>query len=83
MSTYDYTASIMKTLPEEDLLIVREFISRLLRKKEIKAEVYNPYKPLTREEVIEQLRIAESHADAGMVMEAQEASYNIRGKYGL
>lgn len=43
----------------------------------------NPYKPLIREEIIEQLAIARQHADEGKTMDAHKASSNIREKYGL
>ena len=46
-------------------------------------EMHNPYKLLTREEIIEQLAIAKRHTDSGKVMEAHKASANIREKYGL
>lgn len=46
-------------------------------------ETNNPFHPMTREEIIEQLSIAHEHADKGMIMEAHKASANIRDKYGL
>ena len=46
-------------------------------------EMYNPYKPLTREEIIEQLSIARKHADEGQVLDAHQVSANVREKYGL
>ena len=44
---------------------------------------YNPYKHLKREEIVEQLAIARKNAEEGHVMEARQASDNIRAKYGL
>lgn len=46
-------------------------------------ELYNPYRSYTREEIIEQLEIARKHAYEGKVMDAKQASFNIREKYGL
>lgn len=83
MSTYESTISLMNGLPEADLLLVNEFIRRLTSKAEEKREMYNPYKPLTREEIIEQLSIARGRAREGKVMPARQASDNIRKKYGL
>ncbi len=83
MSTYESTVSLMNGLPESDLLLVREFIKRLISKTDIKKEMYNPYKPMTREEIIEQLAEARKHAGEGKVMDAHKASMNIREKYGL
>ena len=83
MSTYEATVSMIRDLPDNELLLVKEFIKRITSKDEIRQEMYNPYKPLTREEVIEQLAIAKKHADEGRVMEGNRASANIREKYGL
>ena len=83
MSTYEATVSMMRDLPDDELLLVKEFIKRITSKDEIRKEMYNPYKPLTREEVMEQLAIARKHADEGRVMEGHRASSNIREKYGL
>ena len=46
-------------------------------------EKINPFKHLTREEIVEQLAIARKNAEEGQVMEAHKASDNIRAKYGL
>ncbi len=83
MSTYEATVSMMRDLPDDELLLVKEFIKRITSKDEIRKEMYNLYKPLNREEVMEQLAIARKHADEGMVMEGHRASSNIREKYGL
>ncbi len=83
MSTYDATISLMKQLPENDLIKIKEYVSRLLTKPEERVETYNPYKPLTREEIIQRLDTARKHADEGKTMDAKLASANIRSKYGL
>ena len=82
-SVYESTVLKMRGLEDTDLLVVCEFIDRLSSKNKIRKEMYNPYKPLTREEIIEQLSIAKRHADEGKVMEAHQASANVRKKYGL
>ena len=82
-SVYESTVSMMKGMEDTDLLIVKEFINRLASKEQIKKEMYNPYKPLTREEIIEQLSAARKQADEGRVMDAHTVSANIREKYGL
>ena len=83
MNTYESTVSMINNLPETDLLLINEFIRRLRSKADIKKEMYNPYKPLTREEIIEQLSVAKKHAQEGKVMDAHQASANVRKKYGL
>ena len=66
-----------------ELLLIKEFINRISSRKELRQEMYNPYKPLTREEIIEQLAVAKKHANEGKVMESHKASANIRKKNGL
>lgn len=83
MSTYEATISLMQGLSENDLLVVKEFVKRLTSKSEMKKETLDPFRPMTREEIIEQLSIAHEHADKGMIMAAHTASDNIREKYGL
>lgn len=83
IDVYESTITALKGMPETDFMLVREFINRLASKEEIKKEMYNPYKPLTREEIIEQLATSHRHADERMVMDAHETSANIRKKYGL
>ena len=83
MSTYDAAISLMKELSENDLLIVEEFVKKLTSKSEKLKESSDPFHPMTREEIIEQLTKAHEHADKGLVMEAHKASNNIREKYGL
>ena len=83
MTIYEATVSMMQNLPEADLLVINEFVKRLSSKEEIRKERYNPFKHLTREEIVEQLAIARKNAEEGQVMEAHQASDNIRAKYGL
>ncbi len=83
MSTYEATISMIKNLPENDILLVKEFVSRLLTTSSEQKIASDPFKPLTREEVIEQLAIARNHAKDGKITEAHAASDTIRSKYGL
>ena len=83
MTTYESTITMMKELPETDLLVINEFVKRLSAKEEIRKERYNPYKHLTREEIVGQLAAARKNAEEGHIMEAHQASNNIREKYGL
>ena len=83
MTTYEATVSMIQNLPEADLLVINEFVKRLSSKEEVRKERYNPFKHLTREEIVEQLAIARKNAEEGHVMKAHQASSNIREKYGL
>ena len=82
-SAYESTVSMMSGLDDADLMLIKEFIIRISSKDKYRQELYNPYKPMTREEIMEQLTIARKHADEGMVIEGHQASANIREKYGL
>ena len=55
-----------------------EFSSNAKRKK-----ACDPFKGLSREEIIVQLSDARFHADKGMVLDAHCASGNVREKYGI
>ena len=80
---YKDTMAMMSGLSDNDLLLIKEFIIRLDKRKEIREESYNPYKPLAREEIIERLAISRRHADNGRLMSADQISANVRKKYGL
>ena len=82
-STYESTVSMMSGLNDADLLLIKEFIIHISSKEKFRQELYNPYKPMTREEIIEQLAMARKNADEGKVVEGHQASANIREKYGL
>ncbi|MBR5970072.1 MAG: hypothetical protein IK016_06965 [Lachnospiraceae bacterium] len=87
MTTYDTTVTMLKELQESDLMKVMAYISRFLLGEKgaaaTTAEPFNPYKPLTREEIMERLEVARKHADAGVVMDARKAIDDVRTKYGL
>ena len=74
---------MMQRFDDSDLLLIKEFVNSLSRKSGARQESYDPYKPLTREEIFEQLAIAKKHADEGRVMPAHQASRNISEKHGL
>ena len=83
MSTYENTVNLVQNLSENDLKKVHEYIRKLLLKKEEKEESYNPFTPLSREEIIQQLAIARKHAEEGHIKDAHQASADIRARYGL
>jgi len=74
MSTLETTISMMKQLPERDLLKVQAFVRLFF------PETSNP---LTEEEIYSQLDISRKHADEGKLRDARQVSSNVRAKYGL
>jgi hypothetical protein len=77
MSTLETTISMMKQLPERDLLKVQAFVRLFF------PETSNPFAPLTEEEIYSQLDISRKHADEGKLRDARQVSSNVRAKYGL
>ena len=81
--TIESIQPMMMQLSEGDLIKVKEYLKKLLAGSEERVERYNPFTPLSREEIIQQLAIARKHAEEGKVMDAHQASANVRAKYGL
>ena len=77
MGTLEITVSMMKQLPERDLLKVQAFVSLFF------PETSNPFSPLTEEEIYAQLERSRKHAEEGKRKDARQISSNVREKYGL
>ena len=82
-NTLDSIQPMMMQLSESNLIKVKEYLKKLLSNSEDRVERYNPFTALSREEIIQQLAIARKHAEEGKVMDAHQASANVRAKYGL
>ncbi len=85
MGTYDATVSMLQKLPEADLLKVKEYISRLFMIASGKGESVetDPFRPLSEDEIYEQLALSRQHVDEGKVMPAKQVASNVKAKYGL
>lgn len=79
MSTLDATVSMLKTLPESELLTIYDLTRRFYMKQEksVKPE------PMTEQQMLDKLDLARKHAAEGKVMDADVAVSKLRGKYGL
>lgn len=77
MSTLDATVSMIKQLPEQDLLKVHAFVKLFF------PDTSNPFHPLTEDEIYRQLKEARDHAASGKTKDARQVSANVRAKYGL
>ena len=77
MSTLEATVSMMKQLPERDLLKIQAFVRLFF------PDSSNPFAPLTEEEIYEQLARSRKHAEEGNLKDARQVSSNVRKKYGL
>ena len=79
MSTLDATVSMLKTLPESELLTIYDLTRRFYIKQEKSTEPG----PMTEQQMIEKLDLARKHASEGRVMDADVAVSKLRRKYGL
>ena len=85
MSTYEATVSMLRELPESDLLKVKAYISSFFVPSNTQSESVkdNPFRPLSEDEIYEQLSQARAHVEEGRVKPAMQASANVRAKHGL
>ena len=77
MNTLEATVSMMKQLPENDLLKIQAFVRLFF------PDSSNPFVPLTEEEIYAQLARSRKNAEDGNLMDARQISSNVREKYGL
>ena len=77
MSTLETTVSMMKNLPEKDLLKIQAFVRLFL------SEAPNPFEPMSEEEIYLQLEQSRKHAEEGRLKDAIQVSASVREKYGL
>ena len=77
MSTLDATVSMIKQLPERDLLKVHAFVRLFF------PETADPFAHISEDEIYMQLERARNHAASGKVKDARQVSADVRAKYGL
>lgn len=86
MSTLQNTISMMKTLPEADLLKIQDFIKNLSRRHELEAAdetVGRFLPPKSREDIYRDLEISRQQAAEGKYQEAGEFLAELRAEYGI
>ena len=88
MSTLENTITMLEALPEADLRKVSVFIKKFFltpAKSDDAARVasYNPYQPLTGEELFNSLEESRKRAEEGHVLDAHQVAANVREKYGF
>lgn len=79
MNTLENTVSMMKALPETDLVKIQDFTRKLFQKQ------YNncPFPLKSKEDIYRELEFSRKQAAEGNCMEMGRALAEIRGKYGL
>ncbi len=84
MTTLEKTISIMKTLPERDLLEVQRHVEKLSRKRnniDIDEAVGNFLKPMTGEDFLRDIEKAEQQFAEGKSRKAEQVFYDLEQRY--
>lgn len=79
MNTLENTVSMMKMLPESDLVKIQDFTKKLFNLH----ITDNPFKPLSEEDILRDLEISRNQIAQGKCKEMGPAIEGIRAKYGL
>jgi hypothetical protein len=79
MSTLEATISMMEMLPEDDLILIRNFTTTLYEKRKNN----NPFMPLTEEKLISDLEISRKQIEKGQCQDMKTALEEVGEKYGL
>ena len=86
MSTLQNTISMMKSLPEADLIKIQDFTKKLSKRHELETAdeaVGRFLPPKSREDIYRDLEISRQQVAEGKCQEMGEALAEIRAKYGL
>lgn len=86
MSTLENTVSMMKTLPERDLLEIQSFTRKIFQRHESETAddaVGKFLKPMSREDFYRELEISRRQAAEGKYAEMGQALAEIRERYGI
>lgn len=86
MNTIENTVSMMKTLPETDLLEIQSFTRKLFQRRESKKAdeaVRKFLKPMSREDIMKNIEIAEQEIADGKYRSADEVFNELEHRYKL
>ncbi len=86
MSTLQNTISMMKTLPEADLIKIQDFMKELSKRHELESAdeaVGRFLPPKSREDIYRDLEISRQQAAEGKYQEAGEFLAELRAEYGI
>lgn len=91
MSTLENTVSMMKTLPEADLLKIQKLTLELFQGRrgsqmtdeEADEAVGRYLKPMSREDIMKNIEIAEAQLASGEYQNAEEFLAGLRKEYGI
>ena len=77
MSTLEATITMLEHLPESDLQAIHDITYSIYTK------IQSPFKPLTKEQVLNDLAESRKQVENGEYKDLTEAVDELRGKYGL
>lgn len=86
MNTLENTISMIKVLPETDLVKIQDFTKKLFQKREFEAadEAVGKFlKPMSREDFIREIEVAEREIAGGKYSSAEEVFNELEHRYGL
>ncbi len=86
MGTLENTVSMMKTLPETDLLKIQSLTTKLFQRHKSEAAdeaISRHLKPMSREDIMKDLEIAEQEIVSGNYSSAEEVFDGLEHRYGL
>ncbi len=86
MSTLENTISMMKTLPEADLVKIQDFAKKLSKRHELEAAdeaVGHSLKPMSAEDFMRDIEAAEKQYAAGKYSSAEEVFNGLEQRYGF
>lgn len=79
MNTLENTVSMMKALPETDLVKIQDFTKKLFQRQQNNC----PFPLKSREDIYKDLEISRKQATAGEYQKAGEFLSEIRQEYGI
>lgn len=79
MNTLENTISMMKVLPENDLLEIQRFTTKLFKLR----SAQSPFPQKCKEEIYKDLETSRKQSAEGKCQEMGQALKEIRGKYGI
>ena len=86
MSTLENTISMMKTLPDADLIKIQDFIRKLFLQQEheaIDTAVSKILKPMSKDDFINDVKTAEKEIANGKCKNAEEVFDGLEQRYGF
>lgn len=78
MSTLESTISMLEALPEDDLIAINGIVKQFFVKIDTPS-----YEAMSKNQMIEALKMAQEHAKTGSLIEGHEFAKKMREKYAL